>query len=644
MWRLRNLSVASIIATAVVLLSTDPHASTQQQQPPQTTPVFRGGADLVRLDVSVLGQGRAPVRGLSAEDFRVREDGKPQQIVAFSEVTMPAGRVRPVWARANELDVASNELGEHRLFAIVLDAGTKPTNSPRTGYFARPTNPVLIKGFREIVQAIIDRLGPDDVAAITGGTCFQPFTSDRDALENAIDSIDPLASSCPPRLFKIGDGPSRALIHDVAAYVAAAPQRRKVVIYVGPGIDLDGQWAVRGADDVRDAVLSARRGNVNIYTINTLALDDRGESARIRLGRLASLRELADHTGGTAIMDLERYPAGLDQMFTENKSYYLIGYRASGVESDGRRHDIEVTVPGQPNLMIRSRSAITRPKPSAADGTSTADQPSKDLAPDLQGLLPNLDVTFRTAVLPFARAGAAAKVGVAVITELAEPVPPGLQRVVQQMDVRVLAYDERGNVRGTTFQRATIDMAPAIDGLVRYRVLCHWELAPGPYKVRLVAQNVVTRKLASMEFDMTVPDFSVNTVSMSGVALTAMPEPAQIPSFGTLAPVLDTVPTVARVFASDTQLAADVRVYQGGTGPMGPVTMEAELLDNNGASAFHAVESLKPERFEHDRTAEYHLNLSLETLDLEPGEYLLTLQASAGSRHAPRRDIRFTVR
>ena len=61
-------------------------------QAPQTT--FRAGTDLVQVDVSVLDHERRPVRGLTAADFTVIEDGKPRPIVAFTAVDLPE-RVQP---------------------------------------------------------------------------------------------------------------------------------------------------------------------------------------------------------------------------------------------------------------------------------------------------------------------------------------------------------------------------------------------------------------------------------------------------------------------------------------------------------------------------------------------------------------------
>ena len=47
-------------------------------------PTFRSGIDVVQVDVSVLDRSRVPVRGLTAADFIVLEDGKPRPIRSSS--------------------------------------------------------------------------------------------------------------------------------------------------------------------------------------------------------------------------------------------------------------------------------------------------------------------------------------------------------------------------------------------------------------------------------------------------------------------------------------------------------------------------------------------------------------------------------
>ena len=64
------------------------YTQTTAQQTP--LPTFRTGVDIVEIDVTVLDKDRHPVKGLSAEDFTILDRDKPQPIVAFSAVDVPA--------------------------------------------------------------------------------------------------------------------------------------------------------------------------------------------------------------------------------------------------------------------------------------------------------------------------------------------------------------------------------------------------------------------------------------------------------------------------------------------------------------------------------------------------------------------------
>jgi Ca-activated chloride channel family protein len=64
-------------------------AATASAQP---TPVFHGGLDLVNVTVTVRDGKGGLVSDLEAEDFVVREDGRPQRLEIFAPAALPAER------------------------------------------------------------------------------------------------------------------------------------------------------------------------------------------------------------------------------------------------------------------------------------------------------------------------------------------------------------------------------------------------------------------------------------------------------------------------------------------------------------------------------------------------------------------------
>src|SRR3954469_3645068 len=97
-------ALSSILAAVILLGAQEPAGM------PQAT--FRAAVDLVQIDVAVLDGKRRPVRGLTAADFTLFEDGRPQPIVAFTEVDVPRRGATPParWLRDAAPDVVSNQV------------------------------------------------------------------------------------------------------------------------------------------------------------------------------------------------------------------------------------------------------------------------------------------------------------------------------------------------------------------------------------------------------------------------------------------------------------------------------------------------------------------------------------------------------
>src|SRR5438874_12522850 len=113
--------MSRIAALTFVVISAGFIPSAWQQLPSPQAPSFRASVDLIDIDVSVLDKNRMPVRGLTAADFTVLEDGKPQPIVAFDAVALPEWtQASPPWMRDVAPDVVTNRLGAERVIVMIL--------------------------------------------------------------------------------------------------------------------------------------------------------------------------------------------------------------------------------------------------------------------------------------------------------------------------------------------------------------------------------------------------------------------------------------------------------------------------------------------------------------------------------------------
>ncbi|HXY38161.1 MAG TPA: VWA domain-containing protein [Vicinamibacteria bacterium] len=92
----------------------------------ETPPSFGAQAELVTVDVIVLGPDGKPVSGLIRDDFAVKEDGQPQTLKAFEVVETVAPALQAPKAAATSASssrVATNVAGPvtRRTFAVVFD-------------------------------------------------------------------------------------------------------------------------------------------------------------------------------------------------------------------------------------------------------------------------------------------------------------------------------------------------------------------------------------------------------------------------------------------------------------------------------------------------------------------------------------------
>ena len=87
-------------------------------------PVFRSGVKLVLVDVSVTGDGDAPLADLTPGDFELTEDGVPQTVEQASLVRLdgaPRGNGEALEIRSQDHALAEAGRDDVRLFAVFMD-------------------------------------------------------------------------------------------------------------------------------------------------------------------------------------------------------------------------------------------------------------------------------------------------------------------------------------------------------------------------------------------------------------------------------------------------------------------------------------------------------------------------------------------
>ena len=152
------------VTAGAIALSLAVAVAQQSQQPP---PTFRTRTTLRAIEVRVVDVRGRPIPDLRQEDFRIEENGKPQEIRLFAALDLTADTTvaaRPTLARAgsrpDDLTPSSR-----RVFVIVLGRGNLQVPS---------------KGVDGMIH-LVRNLLPQDVVSVIAWNRATPFTTDKAA-------------------------------------------------------------------------------------------------------------------------------------------------------------------------------------------------------------------------------------------------------------------------------------------------------------------------------------------------------------------------------------------------------------------------------------------------------------------------------
>jgi VWFA-related protein len=673
----------------------------QQQPAPQTpTPpadqppvTFRVEVNYVEIDAIVTDAQGNPISNLTKNDFEIYEDGKKQDVATFSLVNIPIERAeRPLFASAPvEADVQTNDHVEGRIYLLVLDdVHTDLTRTPRVKAAA--------------TRFIETNFGTNDLAAVafTGRAGDgQDFTNNPRLLVNAINKfqgrklrsgtlsriegarVNPATGALEPgddidqmdRAFRARSMANS--IRKLSEFMAGVRGRRKAMIMIGEGVDVDiyqavgqlGSTASSVLLDTHDAIAAATRGNVTIYTIDPRGLmnaesdlievsgtvgdaDSRAIANEMRLSQ-DSLRVLADATGGFAAVNRNDLNGAFDRIVTENSSYYMLGFYSTNDRRNGRFRKLEVRV-SRPGLRVRNRAGYYEARGRAPNQPAASTAPnalSPAVTEALASPLPVSGVPLKMFAAPFKGTAPNAAIAMALEIDVRNlDFVEGNGTFNEQVDVAYSAVNSQGKIFPGERQTATLTLKPDTYERAKtrgFRVLSQTNLPPGRYQIRVAAGNKMG-KAGSVVYDLEVPDFDKGSLTMSGVAMTSAAA-AQAPTIKPKDPLADFLPgpvTALREFEKGDLLVLFAEFYENARGAANHMLdFKAELRAEGGRVVQQVTEERSSTELQ-GKSGGYGFQARLPLDAVESGLYVIHVEgrSRADQDSVVSRDIQIRVR
>lgn len=291
--------------------------------------------ELVNMTVRVVDRNNHPIVGLKQGDFKILEDGIPQQIDFFSEGEVPT----------NYGIVVDNSGSLRQQLDKVIEAGKVLVNTNR----------------KDDESLIIRFVGRDKIEVV------QPFTSNKADLVDALDNL-------------YIEGGQTAIMD--AVYLAVEDienhdksnknddRTRRALILVSDGEDRNSYYNEKQLFDL------LRESEVQIFVIgfvDDLSKDGGFIAKSPRDKAKEFLQRLADESGGKAYFPATtaELPTLAKAIASELRTQYSIGYIPSNDKHDGTYRNIKVAVTDGPNQ--QKRIAVHRAGRTAdKDGPPTA--------------------------------------------------------------------------------------------------------------------------------------------------------------------------------------------------------------------------------------------------------------------------------
>ncbi len=278
----------------------------------QEPPTFRGGINLVSLNVVVRDSHGRAIRDLSGADFEVFDQGRAVRLADF---------------RVDDDPVS---------LAVLVDTSGSMNLGGR------------LESARRAAAAVFGQVRPADEAGLftfdQSLRAVVPFTADLSSLQKGLDEVTPFGSTS---LYDAVAAAARQLANRHAS--------RRAVVVITDGFDTSSELTATAASSLAGSI------DVPVYVL-AVAHDEGRSDARVTAvepvegGGVAHLDDLTDHTGGLSFPAEGPAETGLavKQILTDLRTAYLLAFTPDPAPG---WHSLVVRV-ARKNARVRTRAGF----------------------------------------------------------------------------------------------------------------------------------------------------------------------------------------------------------------------------------------------------------------------------------------------
>jgi VWFA-related protein len=630
----RNKFVRRVLAALVCCSLMAPQVALAQQARSGDGFTFKVTSDLVLVSVTVRDKKGALVRGLKQSDFTVLEDGKAQHIQSFDvedvKSYLPSspqgGPAQTEAAATANTDLLTSRkaptheaLRDRRLIVLFLDLSSlESDDSDRAVESARtfvskqmsPADLVSIVSFdtalkvvqdfssdKKLLLTALDRIAGNEGVGQEAGTTGSSEGTPDDAGSFVADDTD----------YNIFNTDLRLQALSTIAKNLSGIDQKKSILYFSSGMTKTG---VENQAQLRAAVNAAVRSNVSIYAVDSRGLQALppggiANSASLRgvssysgaavqndldsnFASQETLVTIANDTGGKAFLDSNDFSKAYAKVQADSETYYVLGYRSSNPNQDGRFRRIQVKL-NRSDVKLEYRLGYYGPRNFQH---FTKEDREEQLREELMAELPNTDLPVYLASGYFRSREGKFYVPVSIIV-------PGSALVMQRdkdkasLDVLGVVRDKetkfpvgsiRDNIKLTLEQTQSVTAGSPIHGEpgaqpssgadaqagiaaaskrknVQYNT--GFLLLPGRYHLKFVVRENQDGRVGTFESDVVIPDLRKEKMKMSSVMLSSQRVPAgkRSQSNPLVSDGQEIIPNIAHVFTPEQSMWLYYEVY-----------------------------------------------------------------------------------